>query len=153
MRTRGSSFIPFVLLACLSEVGCAHTRDVDVSDDPKYKPWIGKTVPVVGDSLSIFEDRRGYLLFFSSDVIDGKPGIAKLPIGYPVVIEAVKLVDGGTIMGPNTYPEVILSMEHPNEKSKRILVRSGLNFVEPFRRNLRPSPERDLGKENLESVP
>ncbi len=149
MRIRNCSFIPFVLLACLSEVGCALTRDVDVSDDPKYKPWIGKTVPLVGPrDLNIFEERSGSYFLSYFDGIDRKPIIAKLPIGYPVVIEAVKLHDGGTISGPNTYPLVILSMEHPNEKSKRIWVSSDLDFVEPFQRILWPFQKRDLGKED-----
>ncbi len=62
------------------------------------------------------------------------PIVATFPQGYPVVIEAVKETKGISVIGgPYTQINLVLSMEHPSKKNKRIKVYSNLDYVEPFR--------------------
>ena len=118
-------------LVCLGMGGCANTRDI--SSTPEYKPWIGKTVKLA--------DPRGYNVFApnfapyfisTADGDNGYPIVAKLPDGYPVVIEAVNKTEGRYLIGNIPFWEVrlVLSVEIPGEKSKkRIRAYSELNCV------------------------
>src|SRR5262249_13920733 len=118
----------------LCVAGCAHTRDVSATTE--YKPWIGKTVQVTGPrDYNIFAPTLGAYFMDSADGYNGYPIVAKVPEGYPVVIEAVKRTEGRYLMGnmPFTHDQLILSMERPGEKGKRITVWSEINSVEPFK--------------------
>ncbi len=133
---RGANFCvaQFLLLACLFATGCAQTRDV--STVAEYKPWIGKTVQTVGPrGYNIFSPTWGPYFMDSFDGYNGYPIVAKIPNGYPVIIEAVRRTEGRYLMGnmPFRHDQLILSMEHPGEKNKRITVWSEINSVEPFR--------------------
>ncbi len=117
----------------MSTGGCAHTRDL--SSTSEYKPWIGKTVRLRSwpQNYNVFAP-GGQSQFISTAATECcYPIIATLPEGYPVVIEAVKETDGIYLIG-GRYSRVrlVLSMEHPAEKNKRIEAQSDLNDVEPF---------------------
>ena len=122
------------ILVGLGAGGCAHTRDI--SSTPEYQPWIGKTVPLreSQQNYNIFD--RGWHSYYISTMASyfGYPIVATLPPRSPVVIEAVKETKGIYLIGgPYTDINLILSMEHPSKKNKRIKVHSDLNDVEPFR--------------------
>jgi hypothetical protein len=133
MRGANCWVAQFLFLACLFATGCAHTRDV--STTAEYKPWIGKTVQAVGGGYNIFSPAWGPYFMDYVDGYNGYPIVAKVPEGYPVVIEAVKRTEGRHLMGNTTFAhdQLILSMEHPREKNKRIRVWSEINYVEPFK--------------------
>lgn len=121
------------ILVCLSTGGCAHTQDL--SSTPEYKPWIGKTVRLRSwpQDYKVFAPRWGPYFISTSEREPEGPIVARLPQGYPVVIEAVKETNGIYLIGgPYTHVHLVLSMEHPAEKNKRIKVQSDLNDVEPF---------------------
>ena len=134
MRVRISAFAWFGFLACFLALGCAHTYDV--STTAEYQPWIGKTVQVVGPrGYNVFSPTWGPCFLDSADGFNSYPILAKLPEGYPVVIEAVKRTKGRYLVGnmPFTHDELILSMAHPADGTKRIRAWAELNFVEPFK--------------------
>jgi hypothetical protein len=121
------------ILICLDTSGCAHTRDL--SSAPEYKPWIGKTVKLSGQkTYNIFAPRWQSPFIDSAASYSNYPILARFPEGYPVVIDAVKETKGTYyVVGPYTGVYLILSMELPGNKNKRIKVKSELNNVEPFR--------------------
>jgi len=126
--------LQLLFFSCLFVTGCAYTRDV--STTAEYKPWIGKTVQTVGPrGHNIFSPTWGPYFMDWVDGYSDYPIVAKVPEGYPVVIEAVKRTEGRYLMGniPFTHDQLILSMEHPREKNKRIRVWSEINYVEPFK--------------------
>jgi hypothetical protein len=134
MRSKKDSVALFVLFACFLSVGCAHTRDLSATDE--YRPWIGKTVRMAWPrSFNVFSPIWGPDFIHWFDGYNGYPIIAKVPEGYPVVIEAVKRTEGRYLMVDVafTHDRLILSLEHPDQKGKRITVWSELNFVEPFK--------------------
>jgi hypothetical protein len=129
-----SSLAVLPILVCLSTGGCASTRDL--SSTPEYQPWIGKTVRLCSSpqNYNVFVPRGQPPFISTAASYCGYPIIATLPEGCPVVIEAVKETNGMYLIGgPYTHLQLVLSMEHPSEKNKRIKARSDLNDVEPFR--------------------
>ena len=134
MRGANCCVAQFLFLACLFVVGCAHTHDVSTTAD--YKPWIGKTVHVVEGRYTIFSATWRPYFMEGVDSYSTYPIVAKVPEGYPVVIEAVKRTEGRYLFPsvmPFTHDQLILSMEHPGKKDKRIKVWSEINYVEPFK--------------------
>ncbi len=111
-----------------------HTRDV--SSTPEYKLWIGKTVNLEGaNGYNVFSPTFGSRFISSYYGYNGYPIVAKLPDGYPVVIEAVKETKTRYLMTDirDTRVELVLSLQDPVEKSKRLTVYSELNAVKPFK--------------------
>jgi hypothetical protein len=134
MRGVNCSIPRLFVVASLSAAGCAYTRDV--STTAEYKPWIGKTVPTVGPrGYNVFSPTLGPYFMEWADGYGDYPIVAKIPEGYPVVIEAAKRTEGRYLMGniPFTHDQLILSMEHPEKKNQRIRVWSEINYVEPFK--------------------
>jgi hypothetical protein len=81
----------------------------------------------------VFVPRQGPYFISTSEREPEGPMVARLPQGYPVVIEAVKEEKGIYLIGgPYTLVRLVLSMEHPVEKNKPITAQSDLNDVEPF---------------------
>jgi hypothetical protein len=120
-------------LVCLTTGGCAHTRDLSAT--PEYQPWIGKTVRLCSwpQDYNVFAPRWQPQFISTAASYSDYPIIATLPQGYPVVIEAVKETNGIYLIGgPYTHVHLVLSMEHPTEKSQRIKAGADLNDVEPF---------------------
>jgi hypothetical protein len=134
MRRANGLVAQSALFACLALAGCAHTRDVSATAE--YKPWIGKTVRAAGDhGYNVFSPPREPYVMHYVDGYNGYPIVAKIPDGYPVVIEAVKRTEGRYLMGdmPFIHDQLILSMQHPGEKGKRLTVWSEVEYVEPFK--------------------
>ena len=122
------------LLACLGIAGCAHTRDI--SSTPEYKPWIGKKVNLnEGNGYNVFAPPFGSRFISQYAGYGGYPIVAKVPAGYPVVIEAVKETKGRYLIGdiPYTHVQLVLSLQDPAEKEKRLTVHSELDDVRPFK--------------------
>lgn len=134
MRVVNRCLVQYVVLAGFFCAGCAHTRDV--SSASEYKPWIGKTVRAVGSrGYNIFSPTWGPYFLDTSASYNNYPVVGKVPEGHPVVITAVKRTQGRYLIGtsPFTHDQLVLSMEHPSKKNRRIFVRAEINYVEPFR--------------------
>jgi hypothetical protein len=102
---------------------------------PEYQPWIGKTVAVVGPrDYNVFAPSWGPYFMHWVDGYNGYPIVAKLPVGYPVVIKAIKRTEGTLLIGgPFVHDDLMLSVADPSHLDKRITVWSEINFVEPFK--------------------
>lgn len=131
MRVTSVAWIALIL----ATAGCCSTRDV--STTAEYAPWIGKTVTLAGSGgYNVFAPPMMPLFISPANFIYGTyPIVAKLPDGYPVVIQAVKRTEGRYLIGdiPFRTDEFVLSMEDPAAKGKRMIIWSELNYVEPFK--------------------
>ena len=133
MRNAKSCVARLLFFACFFAAGCAHTRDI--SSTPEYKPWVGKAVNLCGPGdYNVMAPKWSAYYLLGANVDDGSPILGKVREKPNVIIEAVKETKGTYLIGgPYTHVHLILSMEHPTEKNRRIRVVSELNYVEPFR--------------------
>jgi hypothetical protein len=114
--------------------GCTTTRDV--SSAPEYKQWIGRPVELSspGEYAILAPKWSRYYLGLADSNVDNDPILGRVAEGQKVIIQSVKETKGNMLIGgPYTHVHLILTMEHPVEKNKRITVESQLNYVAPFK--------------------